>query len=189
MTERVDPAAYRAAYNALSPLIPLAQVRGDIAERVSRSLVRQRSMYGLDHMLSLHQSESTRQALVAEIRAELPEGWTSAHPKFIDSAVAAAAKALWDGTEHVAVVTHDDHGRLTPESTVTVAGRTVPVPTTRRPLGWPGQWAERVNAALAQLGYRMAGARTPATPCPGGWPAARSPRTGTHRAPPSHRRR
>ncbi len=156
MTDRVDPAAYRAAYNALSPVIPHAQVRDDIAERVSRSLVRQRGQHGLNHMGDLHHHEAARQATVADIRTELPDTWTSAHPKFIDRAVAAAAKALWDGIEHVATVTHDDHGRLTPDSTVTAAGRSVPVPKAEGLSMRPGDWAARVNAALAHLGYRMA---------------------------------
>ncbi|MEV1315422.1 hypothetical protein AB0J14_04975 [Micromonospora arborensis] len=155
MTDRVDPAAFRAAYNALAPLIPLAQVRGDIAERVTRALVDQRTQHGLGRMLTLTQSSEARQVTVAAVKAELPDSWTSGHPAFIDQAVRAAAKSLWDGTEHVAVVTHDDHGRLTPESTVTVAGRSAPVPQPPGLWAKPGQWAERVNAALAQLGYRM----------------------------------
>lgn len=100
MTEpRTDPTAYRAAYTALTPFVKLAQVRGEVAERVARAAFEQRSLHGLDYMRDLAEQKSARDVLRTDILVGLPESFTSVSWKAVDAALAAAAQVLWDGTE------------------------------------------------------------------------------------------
>ncbi|MER7331738.1 MULTISPECIES: hypothetical protein [unclassified Micromonospora] len=99
MADRVDPAAFRAAYNALMPHLPHAQVRGDIAERVVRAVVDLRTRDGLDRMDTLASLNHARQPVVAQLKAAFPEAYTRVTGRAVDDAVQAAARALLTGDE------------------------------------------------------------------------------------------
>lgn len=105
-TTRVDPAAYRAAYNVLSRTVPLAQVRGEVAERVAKAVLERRTKFGIG---SLHPMTTDREFAAAvattELMPNLPEVWTSVKLAALTDAVHAAARALFDGTE-----AHQDEG-------------------------------------------------------------------------------
>lgn len=99
MPDRTDPAAFRAAYNALMAYVPLAQVRGDVAERVAQVVVERRTVHGLGYMQALAESADERAATRLGVLAEIPQAFTTVTALAVDAAVKAAARALWDGVE------------------------------------------------------------------------------------------
>lgn len=96
---RAASGAFWAAYKALAENeIALAQVRAEVAQRVVSSLLHYREQHGLGQMLTFAQGQpDIRQYIVDQIRAQLPETFTSATRRAVDAAVVVAARALAEG--------------------------------------------------------------------------------------------
>lgn len=95
MDVHVDKAAFLAAYTALQGTgVTLAQVRGDVAERVSVAVLAERTAHGLDHLRNVCTAGDQQDALAQAVKADLPEMYTSVKLTGLRAAVAAAARAL-----------------------------------------------------------------------------------------------
>ncbi|GAA2347466.1 hypothetical protein [Dactylosporangium salmoneum] len=92
MDVHVDKAAFWAAYKSLqADGVSLAQVRGEMANRIAVAVLRERTSGGVERLQALAADPAERQAVVDGL---LDEIFTSATRSAIHSAVVAAANAL-----------------------------------------------------------------------------------------------
>lgn len=91
--------AFWAAYNTLTQHgVAHAEIRGDVAAKVVRVLVRQRDYHGMGYMLVLVQcTAAVRERHVNRVMLGQPAEWTSVTPAAVDAALSAAARVLAEG--------------------------------------------------------------------------------------------
>lgn len=95
MDVHVDKSAFWAAYESLqADGVTLAQVRGDIANKIAVAVLAQRTNGGEDRLRELGSDPGARVALVDELRAASPTAFTSVTKAALHAAVGAAARTL-----------------------------------------------------------------------------------------------
>jgi hypothetical protein len=92
MDVHVDKAAFWAAYNSLqADGVTLAQVRGEMANRIAVAVLQERTAGGVERLRVLANDPAERQALVEQLLNGI---FTSVTRSAIHSAFVAAANAL-----------------------------------------------------------------------------------------------